>query len=198
MVYENGRAYPEYLVRYYKGPRDPERTPYETLEDAVNGEKMRESSQELDGKHLGSAATTQPEDDMNSVSSVQGIWQFEDDKNDWGNYQEAHQVQIEEAYQRDPNGFTTIEHFPWTYVIDFGINTQTNLDHPDKTTRKVRRIHMDHNRDNHSQAESRRRGSHTDSHDGSRQGSHCGSPAGSPVGITTPTPTEAAVLVVPD
>jgi hypothetical protein len=41
VVYENGRAYPEYLVRYYKGPRDPERTPYESLKDAVNGEKIR-------------------------------------------------------------------------------------------------------------------------------------------------------------
>ena len=25
---ENGRAYPDYLVRYYKGKRDPTRTPY--------------------------------------------------------------------------------------------------------------------------------------------------------------------------
>jgi hypothetical protein len=160
VVYENGRAYPEYLVRYYKGPRDPERTPYESLEDAVNGEKislkvamksekLHESSEELDGNLIGSAATTQPEEDTNSVSSVHGIWQFEDDKNEWVDYQGAHQVQIEKAHRQDPNGFTTIEHFPWTYVIDFGINTQTNLDHPDEKTRKVRRIHMDHNRDNH-------------------------------------------------
>jgi hypothetical protein len=27
-VFENGRAYPEYLVRYYRGARDPARTPY--------------------------------------------------------------------------------------------------------------------------------------------------------------------------
>jgi WWE domain len=157
-------------VRYYKGPRDPERTPYETLEEAVDGEKMRESIQASDGTPIESAATTtQPEDDGNSVSSVLVIWQFEDDKHDWVNYQEAHQVQIEQAYLRDPNGFTTIDHFPWTYVIDFGINTQTNLDHPDKTTRKVRRIHMDHNGDDHSQ--SHRRGSHPASHDGSHEGS---------------------------
>jgi hypothetical protein len=25
---ENGRAYPDYLVRYYRGNRDPKRTPY--------------------------------------------------------------------------------------------------------------------------------------------------------------------------
>ena len=29
-VYENGRAYPSYLIRYYKGARDPSRTPFET------------------------------------------------------------------------------------------------------------------------------------------------------------------------
>jgi hypothetical protein len=34
VVYENGRAYPQYLVRYYVGPRDPVRTPYATREEA--------------------------------------------------------------------------------------------------------------------------------------------------------------------
>ena len=33
IVYENGRAYPEYLVRYYRGERDPGRTPYATQQD---------------------------------------------------------------------------------------------------------------------------------------------------------------------
>jgi hypothetical protein len=35
IVYENGRAYPEYLVRYYRGERDPGRTPYTTRQDAL-------------------------------------------------------------------------------------------------------------------------------------------------------------------
>jgi len=35
VVYENGRAYPEYLIRYYFGKRDPRRTPYQTRLDAV-------------------------------------------------------------------------------------------------------------------------------------------------------------------
>ena len=34
IVYENGRAYPDYLVRYYRGPRDPARTPFASLEEA--------------------------------------------------------------------------------------------------------------------------------------------------------------------
>lgn len=34
IVYENGRAYPRYRVRYYRGERDPERTPFASREDA--------------------------------------------------------------------------------------------------------------------------------------------------------------------
>jgi hypothetical protein len=34
IVYENGRAYPEYLVRYYRGEQDLERTPFVTQKDA--------------------------------------------------------------------------------------------------------------------------------------------------------------------
>lgn len=33
VVYENGRAYPHYLVRYYIGERDPKRTAYATKAD---------------------------------------------------------------------------------------------------------------------------------------------------------------------
>ena len=34
IVYENGRAYPDYLVRYYRGIRDPLRTPYGSRKEA--------------------------------------------------------------------------------------------------------------------------------------------------------------------
>ena len=33
VVYENGRACPEYLVRYYRGRRDPERTPFASVHE---------------------------------------------------------------------------------------------------------------------------------------------------------------------
>jgi WWE domain len=35
VVYENGRAYPEYLVRYYEGRRDAERSPYRSKKEAM-------------------------------------------------------------------------------------------------------------------------------------------------------------------
>jgi hypothetical protein len=34
IVYENGRAYPDYLVRYYRGKRDTTRTPFKDEDDA--------------------------------------------------------------------------------------------------------------------------------------------------------------------
>ena len=33
VVYENGRAYPDYLLRYYRGRRDPRRTPFASKRD---------------------------------------------------------------------------------------------------------------------------------------------------------------------
>lgn len=35
IVYENGRAYPDYIVRYYGGTRDPKRTPYSSQKEAA-------------------------------------------------------------------------------------------------------------------------------------------------------------------
>ena len=45
VVYENGRAYPKYLVRYYRGDRDARRTQFETREQAgVTGSMARRHS----------------------------------------------------------------------------------------------------------------------------------------------------------
>ena len=111
---------------------------------------------------------------------MQAIWQFEDDdKNGWVSYQAGHQMQIEQAYQLDPNGFTTIEHFPWTYMIDFGINMQMNLDHPNRTTRKIRRISMNENQNNDKLTERIR---FTDNSIRNRRGSHRLSFTGSLIG----------------
>ena len=44
VVYENGRAYPEYLVRYYLGQRDPERTPFDSLQEALLHKKERKEN----------------------------------------------------------------------------------------------------------------------------------------------------------
>ena len=139
VVYENGRAYPEYLVRYYKGERDPERTPYESLDEAIHGE----ASKPFMPPDPESALTELAEDDISVTShrsECNALWEFEEGDSGWVQYQSAHQIQLEEAYQRDPEGVTTIEHFPWTYAVDMSVNLQTNLDHPDKTSRRIRRV----------------------------------------------------------
>lgn len=79
-----------------------------------------------------------------SEVSAKGIWQYQDDKGKWINYLNGHQIQLETAYQQDKSGVTTIETFPWTYAVDFSVNLQTNLDHPERRTRAIRRIHIDH------------------------------------------------------
>lgn len=144
VVYENGRAYPEYLVRYYKGERDPARTPHQSLEEALVEKALKVRAAE-EAKENEKGSTAQPEDDMHSVSSivsVEVIWQFVNDNGEWENYLNGHQIQIEQSYKHDSAGIVTIQHFPWTYAIDFNVNVQTNLDHEDLKSRKVRRIHL--------------------------------------------------------
>jgi len=146
VVYENGRAYPEYLVRYYKGPRNVERTPYESLDKAIKGEASKtstannpESALVLDFADDNASATSS----LHSVPCSKAVWEFEEDGgNGWVQYQSAHQIQLEQAYQRDPVGVTTIKHFPWTYAVDMSVNLQTNLDHPSRKCRKIRRIDL--------------------------------------------------------
>ena len=41
---ENGRAYPEYLVRYYIGDRDRKRSPYASVEEARKKSTFVESA----------------------------------------------------------------------------------------------------------------------------------------------------------
>jgi hypothetical protein len=55
-VYENGRAYPLSIVRYYCGDRDPVRTPMKKKEDLIKkeGETVRDRN-------------------------YSGTWKFEDD-----------------------------------------------------------------------------------------------------------------------
>ena len=37
VVYENGRAYPQYVIKYYRGARDPTRTRFASAADAGVG-----------------------------------------------------------------------------------------------------------------------------------------------------------------
>jgi lipopolysaccharide export LptBFGC system permease protein LptF len=164
--------------RYYKGERDEKRTPFASWEE-VQAEKanreLREAKESAAScifrqlqdasSRLAAQASIRPlvakesarvlfaenEDDRSDSSEVyaKGIWQFQDDNDKWVNYLNGHQIQLESAYQQDKNGVTTIETFPWTYAVDFSVNLQTNLDHPERRTRKIRRIHIGHLDESH-------------------------------------------------
>jgi hypothetical protein len=117
IVYENGRAYPSYLVRYYNGDRDPDRTPYKTKDEAMLARSA--------------LANAPPE----SAASV--IWEFQDN-NGWTSYSSPHQQALESAYQSGI-GSVIVETEVWKYEVDFTTSTQVNLDHAEHRRRNVRR-----------------------------------------------------------
>ena len=65
IVYENGRAYPRYRVRYYRGERDPERTPFASREEACvnNGAASAVTA-------FGAAAAAAAATDTNTTGAV--------------------------------------------------------------------------------------------------------------------------------
>lgn len=109
-------------------------------------EKSQKEPEDEAKEKAGISTTARPSDDdaksVSSAVSVQAVWQFLNDDEEWENYLNGHQIQIEQAFQKDPAGIVTIDHFPWTYAIDFNVDLQTNLDHPDSKTRKIRRIFL--------------------------------------------------------
>jgi hypothetical protein len=72
IVYENGRAYPQYLVRYYRGAYDPQRVPFETREKAL-GAKASRTSMSLPDAHrqrIGQLAITVSDEGVPPTTSA--------------------------------------------------------------------------------------------------------------------------------
>lgn len=167
VVYENGRAYPEYLVRYYIGSRDPERTPFESLEEAVmhkkakaenrgayetvesstasiNDEPKAEPDQTdvvddtLPSVHLERVQQDEVRNESEDDTNAFILWEFHGDEG-WLPYDDLAQEAIEEAYGRDERAKLTMQAFPFEYQLDLGREVQTNLTHPAHKQRKIRR-----------------------------------------------------------
>ena len=158
VVYENGRAYPEYLVRYYRGCRDDVRTPYETQTEAkvamgeaeatvvLGGTEVkaalgevtkavdRSASVTSDGSRAGDAPT-----DVDPGSADDAVsWEFEDNHG-WNRYSDEHQALLEGAHQQgDPTVLLVTD--LWDYEVDLKAGIQTNLSHHSHTQRRVRRV----------------------------------------------------------
>lgn len=125
VVYENGRAYPEYLVRYYRSPLpDTQRTPYKNRTEANVVQDITQV-------------------DTNNLDSPIFVWEFLDNTG-WKSYSTAAQTILEESYQaykeKTGDNKAVIKTESWTYEINFlAPMMQTNLDHFSHTQRKVRR-----------------------------------------------------------
>jgi hypothetical protein len=110
IVYENGRAYPLYVVRYYVGPRDPFRTPYETKEESLkckrgNGAWMYEGDDGWEPFSEANQSTLKKAYDAFVSSGIPQCVQIQSDK--------------------------------WKYEVDFATMVQTNLEHHCHKKRRV-------------------------------------------------------------
>ena len=139
---ENGRAYPDYLVRYYVGKRDPRRSPYEDRAQAMNKSSLRWKSSSF---HLvpEKPIDRSSNDDGGQVSSVAN-WEFEG-ASGWTAYDGVQAVAIETCYravQMDPTSpaSVVVKGPEWSYAVNVRSMTQTNISHPDRKRRRIRRL----------------------------------------------------------
>jgi WWE domain len=143
IVYENGRAYPDYLVRYYRGKHDLTRTPFVTKAEAVAAQK---SPPIAPPNPVDTTSTTEDsdEDDMEAGQVGYYTWEYHD-AGYWKKYSPGHQAALEAAYQdyvqhpASSVSYATIRSDDWGYRIDFPTMTQTNVEHQNHTQRKVQR-----------------------------------------------------------
>lgn len=165
-IYENGRAYPEYLVRYRKETIPPSQRRCRNSSDVTTS--TLNSSQVSHGSVLGAegdyarvavdisgflasadgsiSRVVEIADDLETglhsdVSSPQEpvVWMYEGDDGRWEPFDDVHQSQIEVEYQRDPTSQLAIQNERWTYVVDLLQCSQTNIDHPSNRQRRIRR-----------------------------------------------------------
>jgi hypothetical protein len=135
VVYENGRAYPDYLVRYYRGSRDRKRTPFENEREAV---KKSAKTRMRNGESPEGA----PDLEMGNVAA--SIWEYAGN-DDWEPYADHHQVLLETAYEFYTNNNASSSRLlritvgAWEYEIDFATMVQTNIQHPSHRQRSVQR-----------------------------------------------------------
>ena len=134
---ENGRAYPDYLIRYYRRPsRDAERTPFECIEEAL----------EPGGGRKGSSVFNLINSNRDIASNL-FVWEYRDGSK-WTLYSSKHQAELEARYQELQSvtgrrvSLTSIVHITtedWTYHVDVTNLIQTNVGHTNKKQRPVRR-----------------------------------------------------------
>jgi len=169
VVYENGRAYPDYLVRYYHGKRDTKRTPYKSRRDAMAKSKNYHASskkmmadlatensdsgdlEEVVGSSSSSPSVSTNNSSLNFIwasstptysSSLNWTWEFRDGSG-WKQYGPVERATLEDGYQAylldRSNNTVQIKMDEWTYEVDVDTKTETNIQHSSRQVRNVRR-----------------------------------------------------------
>ena len=143
IVYENGRAYPDYLVRYYRGSRDKKRTPFQSKKEALKKSASK-------GSIWGSISPPEEATPAVSDSGTNGsgdenvVWEYKDN-NGWSSYSDEHQALVESAYQlfraskSKASRKVLIKTDEWEYEVNVDRMVQTNMQHHARTERDVRR-----------------------------------------------------------
>jgi len=140
IVYENGRAYPEYLVRYYVGNRDESRSPYESKKEARKSRRWSSCSFELDASTSNTSSSNLQASAPN-LGARQGSWEFLSETG-WVAYDAINNALIEKTFQAYSVAATApsivvIKGPRWEYEVDVANMKQRNIQHPDSTERQI-------------------------------------------------------------
>jgi hypothetical protein len=168
VVYENGRAYPDYLIRYYRGAQDRSRTPFGSRAEARATVKIKKRSamdklrarriDQLRARRLtqwenpltrdvGDPLFIQPEPEPEPELQIAPCqWQY-DNNGHWKAYDAAAQAALQAAQtmlmtNAGTDNRVNIKAGAFTYEVDIKAMTQTNITHPAHTQRKVRRLDL--------------------------------------------------------
>ena len=66
------------------------------------------------------------------------VWMWEDDSGVYQMYTSSHSAQLEQQFAISPSGSFQLQRDKWSYIVDFGAMTQTNM-----STHKVRKLQRD-------------------------------------------------------
>lgn len=89
--------------------------------------------------------SSQNSDTVKEKSKYDYIWQYRENNGTWGDYDLKPSDVLEEVYQaylenREGTDVRTVKSGQWEYEVDFKSMQQTNMQHPSRTVRPIRRL----------------------------------------------------------